>query len=71
MAHMNRITRKSVNLMQHPGRFKGNKPKKVSGLRSATPQEIEELKIAYPNGYHRTHDNEGNKYPFNGVFIQF
>ena len=67
---MNRITRKSVSQMQHPGRFKGNKPKSVTGLRSASPQEIEEMKLTY-NGYHRTHNNDGSKLPYNGVFVRF
>ena len=44
--------------------------KKVSviGLRSATPEEIERLKTLYPQGEHITHDKQGNKLPYNGVF---
>lgn len=42
----------------------------VIGLRTATLQEIEELKVRYPSGVHVTHSkNTGTKLPFNGVFI--
>lgn len=42
----------------------------VIGLRTATPQDIEALKIKYRKGAHVTHSkNTGEKLPFNGVFI--
>ncbi len=42
----------------------------VIWLRTATPQEIEDLRIKYPKGAHVTHSkNTGEKLPFNGIFI--
>lgn len=38
------------------------------GLRTATSEEIEQLKRKYPNGVHITHTILGDKLPHNGVF---
>ena len=40
----------------------------VIGLRTATQEEITQLKLKYPNGIHITHTVLGNKLPYNGVF---
>ena len=42
---------------------------KFIGLRTATKQEIAELKAKYPLGKHKTHTKDGKKLPFNGVFV--
>jgi hypothetical protein len=42
--------------------------KAVIGLRTATVEEIVELKQKYPRGTHVTHTSKGTKLPFNGVF---
>lgn len=40
----------------------------IIGLRTATPEDIENLKRKYPNGIHITHTILGDKLPHNGVF---
>lgn len=45
-------------------------PHPTIGLRSATPEEIEELKRKYPTGYHKTRNHDtGKLLPYNGVFM--
>ena len=40
----------------------------VYGLRTATKEEIDDLKQRYPRGAHITHTLSGRKLNFNGVF---
>lgn len=57
--------------MIHPHPFTNRKPRAVGGLRSYTPEEIaEEVKNRQPC-YHRTHNNDGSKLPFNGIIVYF
>jgi hypothetical protein len=41
---------------------------RIIGLRTATEEEINELKQRYPSGAHITHKKSGCKLPYNGVF---
>ena len=40
----------------------------IMGLRTATEEEINELKLKYPSGAHVTHKKSGCKLPYNGIF---
>ena len=44
--------------------------KRWVGLKTATPEEIDELKLRFPNGKHITHFSDGSKLPYNGVFCE-
>ncbi len=40
----------------------------IIGLRTATEEEINQLKAKHPSGAHVTHKKSGCKLPYNGIF---
>jgi hypothetical protein len=40
----------------------------IYGLRTATEEEINQLKEKHPSGAHITHKKSGRKLPYNGIF---